>query len=233
MVRSRFALARLSEPLLLVLLLLITATTTRPTIDFVSKRSLLDQPKRAPSELHPRSHTEDPHMILNANPLRERMMPGVTPVLPAIKTTIKMNMLHFSKLGVALLSSSADFTEAMRETTRQLQNFYMDIAYKAQDEWSQLPEVSDFFIDDPQGRVRLTLRCVGDTIPWQFVKDMAERLFETAAMGMANLFEVIYGDEMSTIGVRISLDLIDSSSGSGSGSGTREGSVPSITSPKD
>lgn len=146
--------------------------------------------------------------------------------------TIKMKQLHFKQLGIAILSTSSDFTEAIRETTRKLENFYMDIAYKAQDEWPQQPQVQSFDVN--QGEVRLSFYCKGDTIPWAFVKNIAERLWESAALGLADLFEVIYSDDTGTVSVMIVLDVINrSSDGSTSGSGLREGSVPSITSPKD
>lgn len=78
----------------------------------------------------------------------------------------------------------------------------------------------------------MSFSSIGDAIPWPFVKGIAERLWECACLGMADLFDVIYIDEAGQVIVNISLRLADSS-GSSSGSGTefREGSVPSVTSP--
>lgn len=233
MLSTRYALACLLESLLFVLL--VTATTARPTVDFVTSRPSLEHAQRVHSESLLRSHAREPHDEPSGrrpSGLRERMMPGVTPILPAIRSTIKMNQLHFSKLGVVILSSSTDFAEAMRETTRKLETFYMDIAYKAQDEWSTMTAMNHLYVDDPEGKVRLEFYCVGDVIPWAFVKEMAERLYTTAAMGMANLFEVMYGDDAATIGVRITLNVIQNSSDDSSGAGYREGSVPSVGSRK-
>lgn len=229
MFSSRCALVRLSELLLFVLIF--TAATARPTVDFVTRDLFLNRSPPRPDTPSPQSFAHDAqnqHAALKVGNLHARMMPGVTPVMQ----TIKMKHLHFTKLGVALLSAKTDFAEAMRETTQMLENFYFDIAYKAQDEWSQLPQMQSFNVDDPSGRVRLSFSCIGDTIPWSFVKAMAERLWQSATLGMAELFEVMYASDDSTIGVRITLDLIEGLS-SGAGSRTREGSVPSITSPKD
>lgn len=70
---------------------------------------------------------------------------------------------------------------------------------------------------------------IGDTIPWSFVKQIADRLWECAALGMTDLFDVAYIDDVGEIAVSVSLRLADSSSSSGTE--FREGSVPSVTSP--
>ena len=72
---------------------------------------------------------------------------------------------------------------------------------------------------------------MGDSIPWEFVKKIADKLWECACMGKSDLFDVIYVDDAGQILVSISLRLADGGSSSDSGTEFREGSVPSVTSP--
>ena len=74
---------------------------------------------------------------------------------------------------------------------------------------------------------------MGDVIPWNFVTDLANLLWECACMGLTDLFEAIYTDEGQSVAVSVALRLVegDGSSGSGSSGFTadyREGSVPSV-----
>lgn len=112
-----------------------------------------------------------------------------------------------------------------------LEEFYSSIAELASTEWAATPETDNFAI--VQGHFRLSFNCLGDKIPWQFVKNVADRLYATAAYGFAELFEMVYQDEAKGIAVRITMDLVDDNGSSSSGDGEfwREGSVPSVVSP--
>ena len=73
---------------------------------------------------------------------------------------------------------------------------------------------------------------MGDPIPWDFVKTLADRLWHCASLGFTNLFDAIYMDDLGQVAVSISLRLTDgSSSSSDTEFQLREGSVPSVTSP--
>jgi len=154
----------------------------------------------------------------------KRMMPGFTP------TVTRLKRVHFQTLTAMVpVTAPAKF----------LEDFFRSIAIKADPatgEWgSQLPQRDAF--DIVEGVFRLRFSSVGDTIPWSFVKSFADRLWECAVMGVADLFETVYFDDMAKIGVQITLTLFDESSvASGSVSGSdpgnyREGSWESITSP--
>ena len=69
---------------------------------------------------------------------------------------------------------------------------------------------------------------MGDTIPWTFVKEMADRMWEIVGMGATNLFEVVYVNEAQKIAVQVTLSLIEDSGGSSNDPQWREGSVPSV-----
>lgn len=111
---------------------------------------------------------------------------------------------------------------------RALEAFYSAIAIKAAGLWAAEPQLENFSIQE--GEFRLTFSSIGDSIPWTLVKEIAERLWQCACLGMAQLFDVMYMDDAGSVAVSISLRLVDDSSSS-SGSQYREGSVPSITSP--
>lgn len=103
-----------------------------------------------------------------------------------------------------------------------------DIAIKASTVWSSLPREHE--LSWQQGNLRMNFLSAGDTIPWEFVKELAERFWEAACMQLTDLVEVIYMDEAQRIAVKIWVDLVERSS-EASNEGVREGSVPSITSP--
>lgn len=111
---------------------------------------------------------------------------------------------------------------------KALEEFYVEIAVKATTVWATLPQRPELNLQ--QGNFRLNFQCIGDTIPWNFVKEMADLLWECACREFTDLFEVIYMNRMQTIAVKVWLEIVERSSGD-SNSGVREGSVPSITSP--
>ena len=114
------------------------------------------------------------------------------------------------------------------QAAKFLEGFFSDIAINAGGEWSTLPERSVFAIEE--GSFRLSFNCIGDTIPWSFVKEIGNRLWEVAAMGGIHLFEGVFADEAATIAVQVTLSIIEDSAGSNSGQDWREGSVPSLNS---
>lgn len=140
-----------------------------------------------------------------------------------------MNRVYFHTL-TALVPVTAP--------ARFLEDFYASIATKAdpqKGEWGSqlLPRDT---LDIAAGAFRLRFSSIGDTIPWEFVKNFADRMWECAVLGVAGLFDTVYLNEAAKIGVQVSLTLLDESSmasgsGSGQGPGYREGSWDSITSP--
>lgn len=146
--------------------------------------------------------------------MEKRTPPGYDP------TKIRMNMMTFTRVGLITPIVSA---------ARALEEFYSSIAIRAAGAWTAEPVSENFSIQE--GNFRLTFSSIGDPIPWTFVKDMAEKLWESACLGMADLFDVMYMDDAGQIAVSISLRLADGASSSSSGTDFREGSVPSVTSP--
>ena len=81
---------------------------------------------------------------------------------------------------------------------------------------------------------------MGDTIPWEFVQEMAVRGCELAQKGFTDTYQIMYQNFDGSILVSVSLKVFDlalagpeSGSGVGSSSQTaagdwREGSVPSV-----
>lgn len=120
-----------------------------------------------------------------------------------------------------------------------LENLFMSVATQAdpqRGEWAKQVPTNELNIK--YGMLRLSFRCIGDTIPWTFVKGFAENLWEAAALGLADLFETVYQDPSGRVAVQISLTLANEAVeavGSGSGSGSdqdfwREGSWDSVQS---
>ena len=132
---------------------------------------------------------------------------------------IKMKMITFTRVGLLTPVAAA---------ARALEDFYSSIAIKAAGVWQAEPQTDNFSIEE--GSLRLTFSCIGDTIPWNFVKAMADKLWECACLGLTDLFDAVFMDDDGQVGVSISLRLSDGSSSS-SGTDFREGSVPSVTSP--
>ena len=134
-----------------------------------------------------------------------------------------MKMFKYTALGSILPIVSA---------ARALEEFYSSIVERAAGPWQLVPQTEFFSIQE--GNFSLMFASMGDTIPWDFVKDLAEKLLLSARLGMANMFDVLYMDDTGQIAVNIALRLVDESgSFSSSGSDYREGSVPSVVSPSD
>ena len=155
---------------------------------------------------------------VGASLLAERTPPGST------NQIIKMRMFAFTHF--CYVTPVADAALALKE-------FYSSIALKAGGVWQAQPQSTRLTIKE--GAFQLSFSSAGDTIPWAFVRETAERLWKCACLGMAELFDATFIDDASQVAVSIAVRLVGegSSPGSGSGSGTdyREGSVPSVTSP--
>lgn len=208
----------LSIPFGLVLLLFVITSTARPASAPANHDPSIRQTKQAPDTSQPQRHfgkaRNYPTAIAYDSP-HKRMMPGLSPVVTRVK------MIHFQKFTAMVpITAPAGF----------LEEFFMSIAQKCHPdsgEWSLLPQRNT--LSFVKGAFRLSFNSVGDTIPWNFVQYYAERLWKVAALGLTELFEGVYADDLHQVGVRITLTLVDESSGSGS-EGFREGSVPSINS---
>ena len=184
-----------------------------------SYESLL-QPKIHSSLSTAPGHTS----ALSGTTIHRRMMPGYT----------RMNQMNLA--SYIKLTSMVPVTAAVKF----LEDFFSSIALRANPAggaWSRLPERCALKI--VEGRFQLDFVCIGDTIPWKFVKETADRLWEAAVLGFAELFEACYIDNTEKIGVKVTLSLVENALNPGSASGStpdvypdwREGSVPSIDSP--
>lgn len=202
---------------LICLLPLITLSTARPSVKPPSGFFPISQPAQSQSVWTPRSHGRDTRALssmVRASLSEKRTPPGFdSPV------TVKIKMMTYTTVGLITPVASA---------ARALEDFYSSIAIKAGGVWQTEPTTDNFSIEE--GNFRLGFSAIGDTIPWSFVKAMAERLWETACLGLTDLFDIIYMDDAGQIAVSVSLRLADGGSSS-SGTDYREGSVPSVTSP--
>lgn len=136
---------------------------------------------------------------------------------------VQMRMVTFETVvAMAPVTNAAKF----------LESFYSSIAINAAGAWQALPQRDSFRIIE--GPFALSFTCLGDTIPWSFVKDMADRLWECTCLGMSQLFDAVFVTDARDIAVAVSLTLMEGD-GSSQSSGTeyREGSVPSVGSPYD
>ena len=145
----------------------------------------------------------------------KRMMPGVTPMV----NRIKMNLLFFESIRPII---------PIQMASKFLAEFYAQIALNAGGAWTQLPRKHSFSVRD--SNFVLSFRSLGDSIPWDIIKDIAERMWEHAVMGLADLFEATYFDPLGQVGLKVSMLLADASLSS-EGDDFREGSVPSVTGP--
>lgn len=210
-------------PLIVIFLLLVSASA-RPSAALSALKATRSRSQQAQdatrlsritngAERYPRT--------IRYESVHKRMMPGLAP------NRLVLKRLYFQTLTAMVpVTAPAKF----------LENFFSSIAIKAdpeRGEWgSLLPRREAFTV--VEGSLRLSFSAVGDTIPWDFVKDFADKLWECAVVGVTQLFQTVYMDDTGTVGVQISLTLIDESSvgsGSGSATGYREGSWDSITSP--
>lgn len=196
------------------LLLLVPLSKARPTVEpsmgplSISKSSQMQDPW--PSSSHGRSTRALSRA--RASLFEKRTPPGLT------NTVVKMKMLTFTKVGLITPVVSA---------ARALEDFYISIATKAAGDWQSEPQADSFSIQE--GGFSLSFSCLGDTIPWSFVKTVAERLWQCACLGMTDMFDAIFMEDSGKIAVSISLRLADGGSSS-SDTQYREGSVPSVTS---
>ena len=198
----------------IALILLLCNVTARPGIRHIDYGALYGR-SSSDTTLGDHSRNLGPPLSAAAHISFKRMMPGFTPIV----RQSQLNMFYFRTIRpIVPVYKAAKF----------LEEFYAQIALSADGAWSQLPRKHTFFIRE--GNFELTFDSVGDSIPWDVVKDLAERLWESAVMGLTDLFEAAFSDSTGQIGLRISMTLIDSSLSS-EGDDFREGSVPSVTGP--
>ncbi len=143
---------------------------------------------------------------------------------PRFSPNVLMRMSTFKSVAIIL---------PVTEAARYLEEFYSSIAANAAGAWRTSPQEYSYTMQ--QGPFTLMFTSMGDTIPWNFVREMAQTLWTCASAGLAELFEVVYIDDAGKIAVAVSLSLLDGDGSSGS-AGTdynREGSVPSVGTPYD
>lgn len=85
------------------------------------------------------------------------------------------------------------------------EEFYSAIGSAAKNEWASQPRLPGFTYSE--GGFTLAMKCWGDTIPWNFVFAMANRLWMCAAQGMPYLFDLAYASPDGKILVSITLRL--------------------------
>lgn len=102
------------------------------------------------------------------------------------------------------------------------EQFYSEIAEAARNEWASHPELACFKYSG-RGFV-IGMQSWGDTIPWNFVYQIANRLWMSAAAGLPYLFDLAYrspdGRIVVTISLRLAFEALAESVGSSSSSTT-------------
>lgn len=194
------------------LLPLISLLNARPTVEppSVSFR-VHKQPQLQGAWTHERN-VRALSSSTKANLPEKRTPPGLT------SPVVKMNMIKYTALSCLTPITSA---------ARALEDFYSSIATRAAGPWQLEPRVTEFSIQE--GNFALFFASLGDTIPWNFVKDMADKLWETACLGLTTLFDAMYMDDTGQIAVSVSMRIMDADGSlSSSSSDYREGSVPSV-----
>ena len=147
----------------------------------------------------------------------KRMMPGVTPIL----RELPMSMVHFESIRPIV---------PVHKASRFFSQFYANIAFLAANTWARTPRKNYFTVRE--GNFILTFNAVGDTIPWDLVKELAERLWACSRQGLTDLFDVYYTSPDTKIALQVSLRIIDHCLSSSSDDFCyREGSVESVTGP--
>ena len=214
----------LSQSLFLALILFLAMSDARPSVAPFKNSMSYEQEHRLllPASSHSVTSSAEKHppVAPSAFP-RKRMMPDKSPGQSSTYRTM-MHQIQFTTITTMF---------PVRTAAQFLAQFFAGIAIRSREGgvWSGLPQKTELGIEE--GNFRLSFRCVGDTIPWNFIKDMADLLWETAVLGVTDLFEAVYTNPQGTIGVSVMLSIIENSSGGGSNSPNgREGSVPSITS---
>ncbi|KAL8944608.1 MAG: hypothetical protein Q9211_000533 [Gyalolechia sp. 1 TL-2023] len=199
-----------------------------------------------PGAAHPRPKGELPIPALLARPrplsLPWRRLSARAGGNQVWDTNVSMQKFHFQALAAIL---------PVHHAARELEQFYTDIAQAARGEWASRPRMNGFSFSE-RG-FTLAMHCFGDTIPWDVVSLIADRLWRTASLGMPYLFDLSYSSPSGHIWIQITLRLaaeaIASSVGSSESAQSRwaydvsgldnnlvgqpdwrEGSVPSVNS---
>ncbi|KAL8906575.1 MAG: hypothetical protein Q9207_001959 [Kuettlingeria erythrocarpa] len=110
---------------------------------------------------------------------------------------VEMKYLQFKAL--AAITPIAPAAQALEE-------FYTAVAVAARDDWASRPRLSGFVYSE--GGFSLAMQSWGDTIPWDFVFAMANRLWMCAAQGLPYLFDLAYSSPDGKIAVSITLRLV-------------------------
>ena len=197
----------------------VRVSTASPTVNPPSELFSFGQRLESQETWTPHGHEQN---TISLSPTAKSRAPEKRMLTDFDPTTVQMKMLTFKTVQALTPIVGA---------ARFLEGFYSGIALKAGGAWQSQPRQDSITIT--QGPVSLVLTSMGDTIPWDFVKTMAERMWEIACMGAADLFDAVYASEGGKIAVAVSLRLVDDTSGSSSGTDYREGSVPSVGSPFD
>ena len=208
--------AYISTTLLFVMFLFINIGEARPsntlTHGNVGTESVYQRLSPGTTQLKPITTLGDPQNTPEHD-LRSRMM-------QSDYSTTRVKLVHYAYLATMLpITQACSF----------LEEFFARIATKAGEEWATLPRRSSLAIEE--GMFRLEFLSAGDTIPWEFIRTTANSLWESAVMGVTQLFEMAYMNDAGTIAVQVTLTVMDGSSGSSNSLTWREGSVDSIASP--
>lgn len=200
---------------------LIGVSTPRPTVEPpLSQLQWITQPRQMQGLWTPHSHGQDkeaPPLRVGASMSEKRTIPNHN----HNHRLVAMKIIGFQSMGIIYPIASA---------AKVLEDFYSSIAIKASTVWQTEPR-RDFLTMD-QGPFRLTITSIGDTVSWEYVQGVADSLWESAALGMAEFFQAFYADDSGRVAAAVSLKFIDgaeSNSGYSVGSSDwREGSVPSV-----
>lgn len=201
-----------------LILLLATVSSARPGIRYIDRSLLYERSSHDITTSDDQLRSLAISHPVPAHLPSKRMMPGFS---PSAKRLLKMNMVHFEKIRTITPIDKASLF---------FSNFYANIAHEAANAWARLPRQE--YLTLKEGNFILIFNAIGDTIPWEVVKELAERLWLCSQKGLTDMFNIYFTNEAGDIGLRVTLSLVDECLSSGSGDFCyRDGSVESVTGP--
>ncbi|KAI4123293.1 MAG: hypothetical protein LQ338_005342 [Usnochroma carphineum] len=176
--------------------------------------------------------------IVEMRHLQFKALAAILPLGPAAQALYVCQSLPcspFQKSVFASYSPSISPSTSVNQTADlgrlHREKFYQELAIAAANEWASRPRLQGFTYEE--GGFRLAMQSWGDTIPWDFVQALANRLWECAALGMPYLFDLAYmspdGRILVSIMLRLSAEAVAGAVGSNSAGSSQStyGTTPS------
>ncbi|KAI4095801.1 MAG: hypothetical protein Q9206_007315 [Seirophora lacunosa] len=149
----------------------------------------------------------DRGQVVEMRYLQFKALAAIVPIAPAARALYVHPHISFliqSRISPFIIPFKATRPDAEPKSSLS-EEFYQGIAAAAQNEWASQPRLPGFMYSE--GGFALAMQSWGDTIPWDFVFAMANRLWMCAAQGLPYLFDLAYASPDGKILVSITLRL--------------------------